>query len=170
MLNKVYLIVFAVFVLPMAFLTYYAGTWLGSIGAPVKAAESYFYFTSFGWTLLWGSFFVLLILANIILWSSRKAWAIWLSFLYFAFFIFLRYWYLEGSYLDFARRNGFTDSNFSTGPLVAMILVVGIGALVFFDQFVVLRLNEKMHPLPKEIETGDDSNVGEVPVDPPIAE
>jgi hypothetical protein len=87
-----------------------------------------------------------LTIANVVLWSTRKAWAVWLSFLYFALFIFLRYWWLEGDYLDFARRHSLTDSSFSTGPLVAAILVVGVGMLIFFDQFVVLRLSEKMHP------------------------
>lgn len=166
MLNKIYLVAFVVLLLPMAFITYYAGSWLHSIGSPHSVVEAYFYYSGFGWTILWVSFIVLLILGNVVLWQTRKAWAVWLSFLYFALFIFLRYWWLEGDYLDFARRNALTDSNFSTGPLVAAILVVGVGALIFFDQFVVLRLAEKMHPVPapaaetkenEEIETPPES-------------
>jgi hypothetical protein len=146
MLNKIYLIAFAVLLIPQAVLTWYAGTWLTSIGEPKAAEASYFYYTGLGFTLLWIAFLVLLILANVILWSSRRAWALWLTFLYFALFIFLRYWWLEGSYLDFARRNAFTDNIFSPGPIVATVLIVGMGALIFFDQFVVLRLAQKMHP------------------------
>lgn len=164
MLNKIYLVAFVVLLLPMAFLTYYAGSWLHSIGSPKSIAEAYFYYSGLGWAVLWLSFIVLLIFGNVILWKSRKAWAIWLSFLYFAIFIFIRYWWLEGDYLDFARRNALTDSNFSTGPLVAAILVVGIGMLIFFDQFIVLRLAEKMHPTgesPKEEQDGSNAESAE---------
>jgi hypothetical protein len=163
MLNKIYLVAFVVLLLPMAFLTYYAGSWLHSIGSPASVVEAYFYYSGLGWTLLWASFLILLIFANILLWQTHKAWALWLSFLYFALFMFLRYWWLEGDYLDFARRNALTDSNFSTGPLVAAILVVGIGMIIFFDQFVVLRLSQKMHPR-VEAKEGDEV---ETPSGPP---
>lgn len=170
MLNKVYLIAFAALSLLMAFLTWWAGSWLHSIGSPDSVKDGYFSSSATGWIALWASFIILLIIANIILWSARKAWAIWLSFLYFAVFIFLRFWWLEGDYLDFARRHGFTDSSFSTGPLVAAILVVGIGMLIFFDQFVVLRLAEKMHPTVIPPETGDTGSKPEPPPEPPAAE
>jgi hypothetical protein len=148
MLNKIYLVAFVVLLLPMAFLTYYAGSWLHSIGSPASVTEAYFYYSGLGWAVLWASFIILLIIANVVLWSNRKAWAVWLSF------------------LDFARRHSLTDSNFSTGPLVAAILVVGVGMLILFDQFVVLRLSEKMHPTvdPKE---GD---AVETPPEAPAAE
>ena len=167
MWNKIYLIAFVVLLLPLAFLTWYAGTWLTSIGDPKGAAESYFYYTRHGWTLLWAAFLILVILANIILWTSRKAWALWLSFGFFALFIFLRYWWLEGSYLDFARRNAWTDSHFSTGPLVAAILVIGVGALVFFNQFASLRLSDKLRPVAAP-ETGLIE--ADVPPQPPVEE
>lgn len=166
MLNKIYLIAFAVLLVPQAFLTYYAGTWLTSIGDPKAAQASYFYYTGMGFTLLWIAFFLLVVIANIILWTSRRAWAIWLTFAYFAIFIFLRYWWLEGTYLDFARRNAFIDSNFSLGPIVAALLVVGMGALIFFDQFVVLRLAEKMHPTAgKTADDNAESDAGSETVD-----
>jgi hypothetical protein len=146
MLNKIYLVAFVVLLLLMSLLTWWAGSWLHSIGSPESVREGYFSSSGVGWMVLWASFIVLLVIANVVLWTTRKAWAVWLSFLYFALFIFLRYWWLEGDYLDFARRHSLTDSNFSTGPLVAAILVVGVGILIFFDQFIVLRLSEKMHP------------------------
>ena len=166
MLNKIYLVAFAVLLSLMAFLTWWAGSWLHSIGSPESVKEGYFSSSGVGWMVLWASFIILLIIANVILWSTRKAWAVWLSFLYFAVFIFLRYWWLEGDYLDFARRHSLTDSSFSTGPLVAAILVVGVGMLIFFDQFVVLRLSEKMHP------TGGAERRGrvETPPGPPVTE
>jgi hypothetical protein len=150
MLNKIYLIALALFVILSAFITWYAGTWLTSIGNPKAAEDGYIAYSSFGFTVLWIGFFSLLILANVILWNTRRAWAMWLTFAYATVFIFLRYWWLEDSYLRFALRNGLTDSTFSLGPLWAAALVIGIGALVFFDQFVMLRLVEKMYPTQKE--------------------
>lgn len=166
MLNKIYLIAFGVLVLPMAFLTYYAGSWLTSIGDPKIAQKTYFDYSSYGLTFLLGSYILLLILANIILWTSRRAWALWLSFLYFALFVFLRFWWLEGTYLDFARRNAFTESAFSLGPIIAVVFVIGVGALTFFDQFVVLRLNDKMHPRHAEADPAE-TELAPQPIDEP---
>jgi len=169
MLNKIYLVALALFVIPMAFLTWYAGTWLASIGNPKAAEEAYIYYTSVGFTVLWIGFVSLLILANLLLWNSRRAWAIWLTFAYFAVFIFLRYWWLEDSYLSFALRNSLTDSSFSLGPLVAVLLVIGIGALLFFDQFVMIRLVEKMYPTRKEGD-GEAEPEADIPAPPPAVE
>lgn len=152
MLTKIYLGLLAVSILPMAFLTYYASSWLHSIGDPNAIKDAYFYHSGLGWTVLWATFILLLLIANMILWKTRRVWAVWLSFLYFGAFVILRFWWLEGAYLDFARRNSFVDSSFSLGTLVASLLIVGVGMLVFFDQFVVLRLAEKMHPTRNEVE------------------
>jgi hypothetical protein len=163
MLNKIFLIVYGILLLPMAFLIWYAGSWLTSIGDPKIAQQTYFDYSGYGLTFLLGSFILLLILANIILWTSRRAWALWLGFLYFALFVFARFWWLEATYLDFARRNAFTESTFSLGPIIAVVFVVGVGALTFFDQFIVLRLNDRMHPRP--VENAPDES-GEAP--PPV--
>jgi hypothetical protein len=116
-----------------------------------------------------GSFILLLVWGNVILWTTRRAWAIWASFLYFAVFIFLRFWWLEGDYMDFARRNSLTESTFSLGPLIAVVLVIGVGAFVFFDQFVMLRLVEKMYPTRKE-EDGYVEPDAEIPAPQPTVE
>lgn len=166
MLKNIYLIALGILVIPVAFLTWYAGNWLHSIGNPKAAEAEYFYYSGLGGTILIGSFILLLVMANVILWTSRRAWAIWLAFLYFSVFVFLRFWWLEGDYLDFARRNSLTESTFSLGPIIAVVLVIGVGAFVFFDQFIVLRLAEKMHPVP-----ADGDSVEEKPgVQPPAEE
>lgn len=166
MLNKIYLAALGILVLPVAFLTYYSGSWLHSIGDPNTAKAEYFRYSGLSGTTLLISFVILIVLANMILWTSRRAWAIWASFLYLAVFVIVRFWWLEGDYLDFARRNSFTDSSFSLGPLIAIFLVAGVGALVFFDQFIVLRLAEKMHPTKTEVETTGE----EVPPSEPAEE
>lgn len=167
MLNKIFLIAFGVLVLPTALITWYAGSWLTSIGDPKIAQAKYFDSSGWGLTSLLVSFVILLILANIILWSSRRAWALWLSFLYFALFVILRFWWLEGDYLDFARRNALTESTFSLGPLIAAGLIILVGALVFFDQFVALRLAEKMHPTRVESDSAEDESEASQ-LEPPV--
>lgn len=155
MLKKLYLIALGILVLPSALLIYYAGSWLHSIGDAKAAQEEYFFYSGLGLTVLLISSGLLFIGGNVILWTTRRAWALWLSFAFFALFTFLRFWWLEGAYLDFAMRNSLTDNKFSLGPIVAVVLILGVGALVFFDQFVVLRLAEKMHPAPAEADSGD---------------
>ncbi len=55
MWTRIYLIALAVFLLPMAFLTYYSWDWLRSIGSPQAAIEGYSYYSNLSWILLWFS-------------------------------------------------------------------------------------------------------------------
>jgi len=147
MWNKIYLAVLAVAVVAMSFFVLYSHSWLGSIGNPKDALEGFEYYAGLGSTFLWISTAILLILANIILWNSRRAWAMWASFAYFAFFIILRYFWLEKASYNFQK----SDSFFLT-PIFGVILIVAFGAVVFVNQFLNLRLNEKMYP-PRAPET-----------------
>ena len=141
MWNKIYLAVLAVAVVAMSFFVVYSHSWFGSIGSPKDALEGFEYYAGLGSTFLWISTAVLLILANIILWNSRRAWAMWTSFAYFAVFIILRYFWLEKASYNFQK----SDSFFLT-PIFGVILIVAFGALVFANQFLNLRLSEKMYP------------------------
>ncbi len=156
MWNKIYLAVLAVAVVTMSFFVFYSHSWFGSIGNPKDALAGFEYYAGLGSTFLWISTAILLILANIILWNSRRAWAMWTSFAYFAFFIILRYFWLEKARYNFQN----SDSFFLT-PIFGVILIVALGAIVFFNQFMSLRLNEKMYP-PIETEA-DLQNVEEEP-------
>jgi hypothetical protein len=142
MWNKIYLAVLAVAVVVMSFFIIYSHSWFGSIDNPKNVLEGFEYYAGLGSTFLWISTAVLLILANIILWNSRRAWAMWTSFAYFAIFILLRdIWLAKASY-NFQK----SDSFFIT-PVVGVILIIAFGTIVFFNQFVNLRLNEKMYPM-----------------------
>lgn len=141
MWNKIYLIVLAAASLVMLFFTVYANSWLGSIGNPKNALEGYYYYAGLGSTFLWLSTAVLLILANVILWGLRRGWALWTTFAYFAVFVVLRTFWLEKMRYNFQN----SDSLFFS-PVVGVSLIIAAGAVIFFNQLLVLRLNEKMYP------------------------
>jgi uncharacterized membrane protein SirB2 len=154
MWNKIYYAVLAAAVVVMCFLTFYARTWLGSIGSPNSALEGYEFYAGLGSTFLWISSAVLLILANIILWYSRLGWAMWTTLGYFAIFVILRTFWLEKTRYVFQN----SDSLFFT-PVVGVILIIAAGVLVFLNQFINLRLNEKMYPpaeMPVNIEVPEN--------------
>jgi uncharacterized membrane protein SirB2 len=152
MWNKVFYSVLAAAVIGMCFFTFYANSWLGSIGNPRTALEGYDYYAGFGSTFLWISSAVLLILANVILWTTRRGWAMWTTFAFFAVFVILRTFWLEKARYNFQN----SDSLFFT-PLVGVILIIVAGAFVFFNQFLNLRLSEKMYPPKVDIEETPDA-------------
>lgn len=141
MLSKIYLAVLAVAVLVMCFFIFYANSWFGSIGDPRDALAGYDFYAGLSSTVLWISTAVLLILANIILWNTRLGWAMWTTFAFFAVFVVLRTFWLEKARYNFQNSDAF----FFT-PFVGVMLIIGFGAVVFFNQFLNLRLNEKMYP------------------------
>ena len=149
MWNKIFFAVLAAAIVVMSFFTFYAYSWLGSIGAPKDAAAGYDFYAGLSSTALVISTAVLLIIANVILWLSRRGWALWTTFGYFAFFIIVRFFWLEKASFDFRKATALTDGTyFFTAFIGAAIIIVG-GAIVFFNQFFNLRLSEKMYP-PKE--------------------
>ena len=141
MWNKLYLAVLAVAFIAMCFFTIYANSWLGSIGNPNHALEGYYQYASLGSIFLGVSSLVLLVLGNVILWNTKSAWALWTTFAYFTIFVVTRTFWLEKARYNFEK----SDSLFFT-PVVGVILVVAVGAIVFFNQFINVRLNEKMYP------------------------
>jgi len=145
MWNKIYLGVLAAAVLVMCFLTFYSYSWLGSIGNPADAIAGYDYYARLGTIFLSISSVILLILANVILWNSRRGWALWTTLAYLAIFVILRTFWVEKARYNFQ----YPDSLFFTPALVGAILIIIAGIIVFFNQLVNLRLNEKMYPPPE---------------------
>ena len=150
MFSKIYLVLLGVFLAAMAFFTYYSWSWLQSIGQPAAAVVGYEYHAGFAWTLLWVSIVTLLILANAVLWRSGRSWAIWTTFVYFAVLVVARYFWLDQAFFHFKKANGLFDGSFSVAPLFAVILVVLMAAIAFFDQFIVVKLREKTYGKPEE--------------------
>ena len=145
MLNKIYLIAIAVFILIMSVVTYISCSWLGSIDKPETVAQSYISSSNTSWYLLLISSLILLVLANVILWNTRKAWAFWTTLLYFVIFIILQTFWLDSSFVQFLKKNGLPPDKYTLSSLLGAVLCIGAGVLVFFNQLVVLRMAEKMY-------------------------
>jgi hypothetical protein len=144
MLNKIYLVLLAIAVITMGFLTFYSYSWLNSIGSPEIAVENFNFYSNLGWSFLWISFLALIAYANILIFKEGRSLAIWISFVYFAIFITLQTFWLAPSFLSFQQANNLTDSNFTFTPLIGAMTVFVLAIAVFFNQFIVHRLRDKM--------------------------
>ena len=152
MWNKIYLAVLGAAIVVMAILDYYANSWLGSIGAPQTTKEFYEYYARLASNALWISSFVLLLIANVLLWKTRRGWAMWTTFLYFTIFTIIQYFWLDQSFFAFKKTNGLSLGTFSLNPIIGVVSILAFGVIVFFDQFINLRLNNKMYMLPATVE------------------
>lgn len=150
MWNKIYLAALALSLAVMAFFTVYSLSWLQSIGDPRAAAAGFEYHSAASWPFLWISAIALLLIGNAVLWTTRRSWAMWLTFIYLGFFIAARFFWLERSFESFQTEHGLAAGGISFGPFFAVIMIVVIAAIVFFDQFFVVRMHEKMYPTPAE--------------------
>jgi hypothetical protein len=65
----------------------------------------------------------------------------WISFAYFTLWVVLRSFWVEKARYTFESSDSFFFS-----PFVGVVLVIIFGVVVFFNQFINLRLNEKMYP------------------------
>lgn len=163
MWNKIYLIFLAAAILTMSGLTYLAFSNLHSTGfAPAIIAENYNYYSNIGWSFLWISAICLLIAGNIILWKARKSWALWTIFLYFALFIVLQTFWLGQLFFHYQKENRLSDDILSFSPFLGIILIVLMAIFVFFNQYLVKRMHDKMYlvkpveDLPEETPTTEN--------------
>ncbi|MGB7070406.1 MAG: hypothetical protein WBD22_13010 [Pyrinomonadaceae bacterium] len=157
MWNRIFAAAILIVLAPMAFLTYYANSWLNSIGSPQAALTGFTTYAGFAWAFLWVSSILLLVLGNVVLWKTRKAWAMWTTLLYFSIFVGIMYFVLGPAYSSFREVNGVSNGGFSAGPFLAVLLIGISAAIVFFDQFLVLRLCEKVHPTEIAVSTQVES-------------
>lgn len=146
MWNKIYLLALAVLLLPMIFLSYYSWSWLQSVSAPQAVVTNYQHYSNFGWNYLWISTIVLMILGTVLLWKTRRAWALWTTLLYFALFIIIRYFWLEQSFFQYKQDKGLVGDGLSIQPLIGVVLCALAAVIVFFNQYLVKRSYDKMYP------------------------
>lgn len=161
MWSKIYLAILAIAIVVMAFFTFYSWSWLQSIGLPAAAVAGYEYHSGLAWPVLWITTIALLVFGNAILWASGRAWAMWVTFIYFSAFAVIRYFWLDQAFFQFKKTNGLFDGSFSIAPLMAVILVVLMAAIVFFDQFIVLRLRAKTYPAAEKNDSPTESQEDE---------
>lgn len=166
MWSKIYLVILAIAIIVMAFFTFYSWSWLQSIGLPAAAVAGYEYHAGLAWPALWILTIALLAVGNVILWTSGRAWAMWVTFIYFSAFAVIRYFWLDQAFFQFRKTNGLFDGSFSIAPLMAVILVVLMAAIVFFNQFIVLRLRAKTYPVAVQEDSPAESQEEEKASDP----
>jgi hypothetical protein len=146
MWSKLYLALLGLSIVVMAFFTYYSWSWLQSIGLPAAAVAGYEYHAAFSWPTLWLSAALLLLVGNAVLWTTARSWAMWMTFVFFATMVLVRFFWLDRALFHFEQANSLTESRFSIGPFFGVILIALMAVIVFFDQFIVLRLRAKTYP------------------------
>ncbi len=158
MWNKIYLGCLAVSALVLGVLMYLSFDWLKSIGSPATVVEKYNYYSNLNWVFLWISTLILLAVGNVVFWKMRKSWALWTTFLYFVFFIVLQTFWLERSFFQFKQEKLGSDG-FLFSPFFGIALIILAAIIVFFDQFLVKRLSDKMFPSEQSIEHIPEDNL-----------
>ncbi len=169
MFSKIYLGFLAVSVTLMVFFIYYSWTWLASIGAPTAAVEGYGFHSGFTVTTLCVSSVVLLLLANAVLWSTRTAWAMWTTAIYFSVFVLLKFFWLDQVLAQFKKTNALSESSFSVGPVLAVVFVIIAVVVVFLNQFIAVKLNRAMYA-PDATEVVAEPETESSPIKEPAAE
>ncbi len=147
MWSKIYFAVLGLAIAIVGFFDYYSWSWLQSIGQPTAVIEGYEYNRGLAWMALWVFTVILLFVGNAILWAGQRAWAIWLTFVFFAFAIMLSYFWLDQILGRFVKDNGFNEATFSLGPLFAVVWIALMAGLVFLTQIVVIKIHKKMYPI-----------------------
>ncbi len=138
--------ILAVAILAMGVLLYLPYSWLQSVTAPRDVAEHYKFYSNISWVFLLISSLVLLIAGNVVLWMTRRSWALWTSLLYFAVFIIAHTFWLENSFFRYKQANNLESGVISWSPIFGAVLI-GLGAIiVFFDQYLVMRMRDKVYP------------------------
>jgi len=146
MWNKVYLALLVLGILIGGFFAYYAWSWLQSIGDPRTAWEAYNYHRRAGvyFAVSWTA--ILLGVANVVLWTKRNAWALWVSHAYFVVFALLLLVVLHLMGTTFCTENNVCEnpSKF-IGVLMTLFGSLALAAVIFVDQYVILRIHERMY-------------------------
>ena len=155
MWNKIYLVALAIAVLPMIFITYYASSWLQSIGSPMAAIIGFNSTSRIAYYWLWISTAVLIVMANVVLWNHLKAWAMWTTLAYLVVFLLLQAFWLHPTSNLFIASNNLPFETPILRPLVLMITAVVAGIIVYFDQLAVVRMRERIHPSAPELVAAD---------------
>ncbi len=156
MWNKIYLVLLAVCALTMGILLYLPYSWLGSITDPKIIAANFGYYANISRTFLFVSSLILLAAGNVLLFKTYKSWGLWAAFLYFAGFIIAQTFWLEQSFFRYRQANNLTDDAFFFGSFVAVLFVALAAILVFFDQYLVKRMQAKMSAPNKTFEPVTD--------------
>ncbi len=157
MLGRLFLGLLALSFAIMTILSYLCYSWLQSIGNPASVVKTYTFYSGISWTVLWILFIALIGFGNVLLWIERKAWALWLSLLFFVVFIVVQTFWLENVFYNFQQTHELSESSFFLKPFLGVTISTIAAVGIFFNQFIVMRLRDKI-PV-KDRETKDPDMV-----------
>jgi hypothetical protein len=164
MLNKIFLAVLLISLLVMAALSYISSTSLNSVGfSPQQIVETFNGYNSMTWSALWITSGLLLILANVVLWSSRKAWSLWATFIFFSIFLLIQTIFIGDKLNSYIATNLNAQSGINFTGILGAFTCVFVAIGVFFNQFLVIRMRDKMFNAGKTaelIETESETEKG----------
>ena len=160
MWNKIFIIALAVAVIAAGFFTFYSNSWLNSIGNPALSVENFEIYSNLFWATIWLGSIVLLIIANLVLWTTRRVWAMWATFAFFAVFVLLQTFWLSNALRQFKLDHSIPASEFLISPFFGALLCLVIAAFVYFDQFIVLRLHSNAN-LSENINIENEETINE---------
>lgn len=146
MWNKVYFALLLIGFLATGFFAWYAWSWLGSIGDPRTAWDGYLYHRSLAISTIVGWTILLLAAGTVVLWSSRSSIALWSSAVFFLVSALMVLVILNAAANTFCIENGLCEfPTRAAGVLITVFVTLGLVGLIVFDQYVLLRLQEKMY-------------------------
>jgi hypothetical protein len=90
----------------------------------------------------------LLAVGNVILWLFRQSWALWSSFAFFAVFTLLKSFWLDSVLFNYESTNSLPPSSTFISYFVGVLMCGAVATVVFFNQFLVMRMRDKMHGEP----------------------
>jgi hypothetical protein len=101
---------------------------------------------------------VLIVLATAIAWT-KKPWALWTSFIYFAVFALAYYFWLDRSAFQFKQTSGLTDASYNFTSILGAVLVIIAGFVTFAIHFMISQLRKKMSMTESPDVVSDDVQV-----------
>ncbi|MDH3494541.1 MAG: hypothetical protein OEM82_13375 [Acidobacteriota bacterium] len=150
MIKTVYYSILAIAAGVILITSFYAYSWLGSIGDPSIASEGYVFHSGFAWTFLWISFGALTLLSLFMTWRSGTKWAVCVSYFYFLASVVILL-FNDSSYKSFLEENSITGADTLLNLFfVAVILLVNAVAVVAAYMIVI---NIRTKTPAKELET-----------------
>lgn len=157
MLTKIFFGILLLSIFVMGALFFLSSSSLNSIGfSPRQIVDNFFGYNSIYWTGLWVTSGLLLIFSNVLLWTNRNAWSLWISFVFFAVFLMLQTMFIGDKLYAFTSANLPAETPLGFGGIAGAFACVVVAIGVFFNQFLVLRMRDKMFKVeaePKVIET-----------------
>ncbi len=143
MWSRIYVGVLTAAVLAVGFFTYYSWGWLESIGRPTDAIAGYENGSGIAWWMLCICSIVLLFLACALMWAKGRAWALWLTFAYFAVFVAIRGFWLDRGYQGLLERSSGIDAKVWATPVISLLMIVGVAVGILALQYMIVVLRQK---------------------------